>query len=516
MSQINEDSLKRLEGKWKSFKDTGEEFKEADHNYSNDLDIFGKGSLFQFINTANTYLGREKLSKILTSPNYSAEEIYARQEAVKELSLSLGWRQRFMAEGRIVQVSMKKPEAIIKWGRERSSLFSNTLIIFLSRILPAITITIILVYLIMRSIPYYIPIIAIAVQIIILKLNSKESDRILELIYEYKKDIEIYREILRLIEKKNFSTEYLKNLKISLINKESQTVTKQINNLSSIVSLIEDRKNFFYSLINFITLWEFQCLIRLEAWKKQSGSLIEQWLKVIADLETLVSLAAIKHDYPQWSMPKIESSSLMLKAENISHPLLTKNPVYNNLRMDSSQSILLITGSNMSGKSTLLRTAGINLVLAYTGAPVCAKSFGCSIMDIYTCMRISDNLEENISSFYAEILRIRKLMDSTKEKTQVFFLLDEIFRGTNSKDRHTGARILIEKLSKENSIGMVSTHDLELGDIEQKNTKVKNYHFKEHYENNKIKFDYKLRLGVSNTRNAIYLMRMAGIEIDEE
>ncbi|WML34802.1 DNA mismatch repair protein [Clostridium sp. OS1-26] len=512
--KINDNSLKRLKGEWKSFEDAGEDFLNDDHNYSKDLDIFGKGSLFQYINTASTYLGREKIKYMLTAPNYSIEEIYDRQEAVKELSDNLGWRQRFMAEGKIATEKKKNPELLFKWGKEKNNLFCSGKFILMTYILPIITIGVSLLYFLSHSIPYYFPLICIGIQTIIIKFNFKKSNKILNVVYKYKKDIEVYSKMLNLIEKKRFKSRYLVKLKENLISENEITATKQINKLSIVVDLISDRANFFYHIVNIVTLWEYHCLIRLERWKKESGGCIEQWLNVIAEVEALSSLAVIKHDYPEWAMPEIKETSLIVEAKNIGHPLITKNRVCNNLRIDRNQSIFLITGSNMSGKSTLLRTVGINLVLAYAGASVCADTFCCSIMNIYTCMRISDNLEENVSSFYAELLRIRKLVDATKEKEPVFFLLDEIFRGTNSKDRHTGAKVLIEKLSNENALGMVSTHDLELADIEYKNDKVKNYHFREHYENDEIYFDYKLRSGVSTTRNAIYLMRMAGIDID--
>lgn len=206
----------------------------------------------------------------------------------------------------------------------------------------------------------------------------------------------------------------------------------------------------------------------------------------------------------------------MFNAKSMAHPLLGDRAVCNDLTLKKPSNIVLITGSNMSGKSTLLRTAGVNLVLAYAGAPVRAKKFSCSIMNIYTCMRISDNLEENISSFYGEILRIKGIVEACGRGEQVFFLLDEIFKGTNSIDRHLGAKILIKNLENGKTCGMVSTHDLELAEMEEESGgKIKNYHFKEYYEDGKIKFDYKLRTGVSTTRNALYLMKMAGIDIGE-
>lgn len=227
-------------------------------------------------------------------------------------------------------------------------------------------------------------------------------------------------------------------------------------------------------------------MINLEKWKKAHGKGLGKWLETIGTIEELGSFSTLAFDNSDWTMPKFKENGFIFKGENIGHPLLGSERVCNDLTIEEDKKIILITGSNMSGKSTFLRTAGINLVLAYVGAPVCAKKFECSIMEIFTCMRISDNLEKNISSFYGELLRIKELVNKTKEKRKVFFLLDEIFKGTNSIDRHTGAKILINKLSSKKVLGMVSTHDLELGSLEKENSNIKNYHFKEYYKNNNI------------------------------
>lgn len=214
-------------------------------------------------------------------------------------------------------------------------------------------------------------------------------------------------------------------------------------------------------------------------------------------------------------MAKVFEGSPSLKATALGHPLLNGNRVCNDLVFHPPMNVMLVTGSNMSGKSTFLRTAGINLVLAYAGAPVCATSFSCSIMHLFTCMRVSDNLEKSISSFYAELLRIKMLVEAVDKNQRVFFLLDEIFKGTNSRDRHTGAKILVKKLSRAKALGLVSTHDLELADLDKESENIKNYHFREYYRDDRIFFDYKLRPGVSTTRNAAYLMRMAGIDAND-
>jgi DNA mismatch repair ATPase MutS len=319
--------------------------------------------------------------------------------------------------------------------------------------------------------------------------------------------------MIKLIEEKNFHSKLLMDIKHEFIG-EKFKASKAINKLSKISNKVSDRRNLFSILLNAIFLWDFHLIAQLENWKKQYGKLVMPWLNAIGDMEALSSLSIIGFDNPKWTLPVIDNCP-KVKAENTAHPLLSNDAVCNCVEINISSSILLITGSNMSGKSTFLRTIGINLVLAYAGASVRADEFSCGLMNIYTCMRISDNLEKNISSFYAEIIRIKKVVTAANVGEAVFFLLDEIFKGTNSLDRHTGAEALINMLSKENTLGIVSTHDLELGDLENKNQKVKNYNFQEYYKDNEIHFDYKLRKGVSTTRNAKFLMKLAGIEFIE-
>ncbi len=516
LCEINENSIKRVNNNWKDFSDSGEDFKDENHNYSKDLDIFGENSLFQWINTCITYHGRQKLKDTLSSPIYSTEEIHKRQEAIKELAENIGWAQRFAAEAILSENKNHNPEELFQWVEDKNEFFLKTWVIAIIRFLPVITLGLLVSSLVFSKVSYKVGLVGIVLQIILLLIGFKEISRNLDTVYEYKDTILIYNKLLMHIEKKKFSSEYLIKLKEKLVNNEGITASFQIKKLVNLVNLISDRKNIYYMPIDILTLWDYQCLINLQRFKKASGASLKAWLEVIGEMEALNSLGAIAYEHSDWAMPEFQTGSPIFKAKNLGHPLLGSSRVYNDLDIEKSQNVLLITGSNMSGKSTLLRTTGINLVLAYAGAPVCAKSFQCSIMDIYTCMRTSDNLEKNISSFYAELLRIKTLVSATENKTPIFFLLDEIFKGTNSIDRHTGAKVLVTKLSTENALGFVSTHDLELGDIEKTNNKVKNYHLKEYYKDDKLYFDYKLRPGVSTTRNALYLMKMAGLKIPND
>ncbi|MCY6356451.1 MutS-related protein [Clostridium sp. ZS2-4] len=514
MCNINQQCIERVEGKWKQFQDDGEEYKDENHPYSNDLDIFGRASLFQYINNTTTYIGREKLKKSLTSNGYSHQEIYRRQEAIKELSKMIGFRQRLKAEGLKNFNSGKSAASLLKWAKQKHNFYDSKFIETISIVLPVLTLGAIVYYFLGILKSYHIPLAFIIVNFIVLKINKNERESALDTVYIYKKQINNYYNMLKLIEKKSFKSVYLKNLKSNLIH-EKGTSSQRIIKLNKLSDLILDRNNLMYFILNYVFLWDYHCMINLEKWKKVNGEELEKWLETIGIIEELSSFSTLAFDNLDWAMPKFKEGEFVFKVENIGHPLLGSERVCNDLSLGRYNKIILITGSNMSGKSTFLRTTGINLVLAYAGAPVCAKKFECSIMEIFTCMRISDNLQKNISSFYGELLRIKELVSKTKEGRKVFFLLDEIFKGTNSIDRHMGAKNLINKLSEEKVLGMVSTHDLELGSLEKENSNIKNYHFEEYYKNNKIYFDYKLRKDISTTRNAMYLMKIAGIVDDD-
>lgn len=511
---INDQALKRLAGEWKDFPDTGEDFKDPAHPYSEDLDLFGSSSLFQWINSAKTYRGRAKLKEWLTQPPVNGANIEKKQEAIKELAVNLAWRHRFIAEAGKTKRSLNSPTRLIEWAKTYDPVYLSTRTVILARAIPLITLTFLMLYFVTDRVSYWFPLVGFLVQTIILFLG-KQRGKALEAVYVYKDALKIYEKMLERFETRTFKAGYLQDLKKGLYDRDGKAAYQQIRKLSGLAELISNRGNSMFLVINIFTLWDIQCMIGLESWKEKSGSSLGLWVDTLAELEGLASLAIVHCDHQAWTFPEFVSEDTGLVASNMGHPLLA-NSTSNDLSIEKHSGILLITGSNMSGKSTLLRTAGINLVLGYAGAPVCARSFRCSRMQIYSCMRVSDNLGENISSFYAELLRIKQIVMATKTEKHIFFLLDEIFKGTNSQDRHAGAKVLIRQLGKAGAMGMVSTHDLELGDLERESERrIRNYHFREFYKNDEIHFDYKLRPGISTTRNAMYLIKMAGIDVDE-
>ncbi|MDY6967233.1 MAG: DNA mismatch repair protein MutS [Spirochaetota bacterium] len=515
--KINSDSIDRLNSKWTEFLDNGEDFINPDHPFSNDLDIFGHASLFQWTNVTNTYYGRIHLKNLLSKPVKNAKKILQRQQAITELSQKINWRQRFQAEGMKVTEEIHDPTDLLKWAEDKDKLINKNAVIYFVRILPIFTIlSIVLTFFVPWKL-YFIPFILILLQLLFIAIQNKKINSIFQLANSNKDIIKTYQGLFEIIEKENFSSEYIQELYENLLSVKHKPASQYIKKLEDIVDYINLRLSSIHFIVNTITLWDYHCAISLDKWKEEVGPELKKWLHTIGEIESLSSLAIIAYNNPSWALPIFTEEKNVFSSANIGHPLILEGiRVYNSISISDSGRILIITGSNMSGKSTLLRTIGIALVLAYSGSPVCGESLHCSIMDIYTSMRNNDNLEKNISLFYAELLRIKMIIEASKKDKPIVFLLDEIFSGTNTRDRRIGAEAVIKELSANDIIGLISTHDLELTALENNNPNLKNYFFTETYNNNEIIFDYTLREGVSNTSNAIYLMKMIGIDIKDD
>ncbi len=508
--RINDNAICRLEGRWVEFPNAGERFINPEHRYSSDLDIFGQASLFQYINAATSLVGEERLAQMLSSPA-GLPEIEQRQQALQELSSRLDWRQHFQATGMLD--SGKKTgdlKKLLAWAEEKL-IFTNK---YTSLLLITPVITLILAVLgYFHFIPRYVWAFPFAVQIFIVILTEKTARQAFVKTGNTVNEIKRYSVLLSCIETENFTAPLLNDLRKKLY-RGGDTPSKQIKQLFTIVERFNMRYSSLHPIINIGLLWDLQTVIKLQKWKSISGRLLRTWIEVIAEFEALSSLAGLVYDHPGWVMPEIDDAKPTLKAVALGHPLIKDEMrVCNDVNLSGPGTVLLITGSNMSGKSTLLRTVGINLVLACAGAPVCAGQFRCSLIDVYSSIHINDNLEKNISNFYAELLRIKLIVDAARAGKSMIFLIDEIFKGTNSKDRILGAQAVIKSLHGLGAIGLVSTHDLELSRLEDEIPLIKNYHFTDKISGQEITFDYHLKSGVSKSTNALALMKIIGIEL---
>ena len=511
--KINKMFIDRIRGRWIDFKDCGQEFQNPKHEYTGDLDVFGPRSLFQFISVANTYYGRIILKNLLQKPNKDRQLIKNRQEAVEELSSKLDFTEQLQCESMIEEKMLNNPEELLSYAEDSSKMFKSKRIIYLLKVLPAITVFSFILSLNTTILSIYFSIGLLVLQGILFLVGFKKTSAVLSTICKFKNNLEGLNNLAELIEIEEFESSYLAKLKSELYC-NSKSASDCIKTLSKIEDAINLRYNpIIYFLLNIGLLWDYECSFALENWKNEYGKSIRIWFRVIGHYEALSSLAVLKQIDSRVVFPTILEQNSIFRATEIAHPLINLDKcIRNDINIKENYSV--VTGSNMSGKTTLLRTIGINLVLAYSGAPVFAKSLECSSMEIFTSMRINDDLNSGISTFYAELLRIKMIIDYSHKKVPMIYLIDEIFRGTNSKDRIIGAKSVLKNLNKEWIIGLISTHDFELCDLEhEKNMSIENYHFTEHYVNNEIKFDYKLKLGRCNTTNAKYLMEMVGIEL---
>ncbi len=509
--QINERAILRLIGEWNTFNESGAEFINSDHPYSSDLDIFGRGSLFQYINAASTFLGKKSLADKLMGRNLF-EEIKPRNDSIRELATAIEWRQSYQARGMEAKSKDENITSLLKWAEDKSSYDYKYLnYIF---ILPIITMLSLILYF-FQLLHLNLPLFLIAVQVIIASLSYKYVSSGFEGVNKSVRELSCYSYLLKSIENENFKAPFLISLQKKITDKE-QSASKHIKELAKIADNINMRSGhpLIYFPLNVMTFWDIYTYKRLKDWKRKLGSSMGKWFKVMGEFEALSSFAGLAHDNPQWVFPEVNNGPPFLEATSLGHPLINADErVCNDVSMPEPGSVMLITGSNMSGKSTYLRTIGVNLVLAYAGAPVCAEKMNCPFLNIYTKMQVHDDLEQKTSTFYAELKRIKMIIDATEEGKPVIFLLDEIFRGTNSKDRIYGTKVVIRNLSRASTIGLLTTHDLELASLEKELPGlVKNFHFTDKIYNNEIHFDYIIRRGVSQSTNAVALMKMIGIE----
>lgn len=516
MLSINEQSQKRTEGTWTEFPDTGEEYINPNHPYSRDLDIFGKDSLFQLINVTNTPHGREKLKTTLENPYQSADDTVRRQQAVTELAEKLDWRQRFQAEGMKFSGGQKELSVLNDLAGSEKPFISKKMT-YLVRVSPAILMITAAVSMFTNFFPGSVPAVLAIVHLFLIGRYARKTKTVVRKLMSAHDSIKIFRGLIGMIEKEHFASTYLAGLQKELLNDKGISASAGIKRLETLTDIVGMRASFLHFPINIITLLDLQCIISYENWRRENGAYAGKWIDAVAKMETVSSLCLLRYDHPEWCMPDINNKedSFTVSVKDAAHPLIREHDaIGNDYLSDKKGCISIITGSNMSGKSTFLRTIALNLVLAYAGAPVCAKRMECSRMKIYTSMRITDNLGKHESSFYAELLRIKMIIDESNRKERIFFALDELFRGTNSRDRILGARAVIQNLSSENVTGMISTHDLELTELSKDGSAdIVNYHFRETYDNAEILFDYKIYEGVSQTSDAVFLMKKAGIRI---
>ena len=503
-----EDEIEFIEGNTIIF-DGGPEFKERNHNYTGDLDVFGMHTLFQYLNRTATYVGKKRLA-FLVSNRLSNQEINSNQEAVKELTPESSWRIEFQARARIIGDKEDKYQSIINWSKTENvtpSIFSR-IVLYLFPVLFALCFFSFIFthsFLSLRLSAF-----VFVMNLGVLGFYFKRISAELLAFDKIKRTLEQYALLIQSIETKKFQSESLKKLQEELTHNE-KSAGQSIKELASIIQNLDSVQNLVgASVFNGTVLFHVHCFFKLLKWKRAHAKEVEQWFDVLGKVEALNSLANFKCNNPAFCFPEI-SETEQLRFEEMGHPLISESKrICNDVSFDE-QRFIVLTGSNMSGKSTFLRTIGINMVLANCGAPVCAKSAVLNPRDIHVAMRVDDSLADSQSYFFAEINRLKSLVESNNSKDS-FIILDEILRGTNSDDKRNGTIKLLEKLHIMNSCGIIATHDLEVCKISDEHPSFfSNKCFEVEITNNELVFDYQLRAGICQNKSATFLMEKAGI-----
>jgi hypothetical protein len=506
--QFYEGGLLRLDDCWAGSGVSGQRFAGAGHPYSIDLDLFGIGSLFELICSARTVSGEDCLADWLGAPA-PPDVVRLRQEAVAELRPQLDLREAIALLGEEVRSGIN-PRALTEWGAEQPILDAPV-----QRILTTLLGAAVLSCGVLWALGYGWRPFAVAVIVAQLEDSTirRHVKRVVRAVEKPAKDLEVLSELLARIESAGFRSERLRELQARLLT-SGTAPSRRIARLQSLVAYLDSTRNQIVAPLAAALLWTTQCAFAIERWRLRSGPELGDWLQTVGEFEALCSLARYAFERPENSFPELVDGAV-LRATYLAHPLLPlAGVVRNDIALDERQSLLLVSGSNMSGKSTLLRTVGVNTVLALAGAPVCASRFEVGPLQVGASIRTQDSLAEGISAFYAEIKRLRQIVDLATDHAPALFLLDEILHGTNSHDRRIGAEAVVRGLLARSAVGIVTTHDLALARIaEDTGLHAVNVHFEDHLEEGRMTFDYRLRPGVVRKSNALELMRSVGLEV---
>jgi hypothetical protein len=504
-----ERALARIDNRWMGTGETGERFQNASHPYSRDLDLFGEGSLFQLLCTARTRVGQETLANWLLAPS-SPELVRSRQAAVAELRHRLDLREDLAVLAEEAR-SLAPAELLAAWG-EGEPLLASRLLRFGSAVLAGLWLVSLATWMVW-GLGYP----ALVVSAINVSLNlgyRRRMGKAISAVESGARDLGLLAGVLARLEGEQFAAPRLVELRAAL-QSQGWPPSRWIRRLNRLMEFLDSRRNMIVISIDLFVLWTLQCACAVEAWRKLTGLAVRRWLATAGEFEALSSLAGYAYEHPADVFPEFAESSPCFEAEGLAHPLLSdRDAVRNDLCFGGDLRVLIISGPNMAGKSTLVRAVGINAVLAQCGAPVRARRLRFSPLAVGACICVLDSLQGGISRFYAEIRRLKQITNLTRGPLAVLFLLDEFLQGTNSHDRRLGAEAMVRSLVERGAIGLVTTHDLALAQIaEGLGPRAANAHFEDRLEDGKLLFDYRLRPGVVETSNALDLMRSIGLDV---
>ena len=495
LKEINKNEVKAIEGD-PPLGDEGDRGIDRHHPYASDLDIIGYNSLFNLINRTCCFASEDKVLRALTDPIMDEGEIIKRQIAIQELRGKIDFRQYFLAHGLQKKETFSDVQELTHWLSEPDSQYTTwpyrAITVFLSILSLSFLLAAIQSYL-----PHEYWMIALVINLAFISLLTKKGKVVSPDINNKFVFLQKYIQLSKLIFAASFDHEYL-----AAKRRDCSAAHQEFAKLTLILGY--NRANNF--VVRGFFLPDLHIAATLEKWRRRNKDQVSQWLECIYTFDELNSFANFAFNHPQYSYPRFVGN-MFIRAEGLGHPLMNrKNCVTNTF--DPQAKTVILTGANMSGKSTFLRSVGVNLALAYAGAPVFATSFECCVAQLYTSMRLTDSLDEDSSYFHAELKRLSKIMERLREGEKMFILLDEVLKGTNSADKLSGSIGLVNEFLKYDCLCVIATHDLEMGKLEiQYPESIKNYCFESELENDQLSFDYKIKRGVAKNKNATFLMK---------
>ena len=508
---INRNEAKALSGNLSSFQD-GSQWIDTKHDFSNDLDLFGNGSVFQYLNRTVTGYGNKILAAWLSDPFSLSAKMKERQEAIHELSSKLTWRQAFMARGLGRSFDENDLAGLFVWLNDNQKFFKSgfdKLIIFLLPSLAIASLVLLTAGVIQSSFFTFFFLLNLA----LIGWRLKSTGKIHMNLSKNYIFLSSLGSLLATFEKEPFNSPILQQIQ-SDISGASDPAVLRLKKLSRILQAFDNRINLLVGFfLNGLLLWDFHCIYKLEKWKEKSKDHLPVWLNHLGEIDAFISLANYAYNNQGFAYPVVSSDKSILKAKNLGHPLIPEESrIGNDFILPGSGHICVITGANMAGKSTFLRTVAVNYILGMAGAPVCASELEFTPLRLFTSMRTTDSLGQNESYFYAELKRLRILKERLEEGVKTLFILDEILKGTNSNDKSTGSKLFLKKLIGVGGTGLIATHDTSLGEMEEEFPElIANNCFEIEIEGERIIFDYKLQNGITQKMNASLLLRQMGL-----
>lgn len=509
--QYYDRALARVNDDWTGKGATGENLRDPAHIYADDLDIFGRGSLFELISTARTSAGEQALAAWLLAPA-AREAVLERQGAVRELCPRLDFREELALLGEDIRFRVNAV-SLAAWGSAPAVGFSPLLRLLALGLTVAGLVTLIAFFVHALSIFPFAAV--IGCNFLFLYATRKRIGRVIAAIEAPGQELLLLSLILGRLEREEFEGPLLSKLR-SALDVRGLPASQGVRRLKRWIELLDSGDHMLLRLLRPVLMWKEQAAMAVESWRHESGPFIARWIHAVGEFEALSSFAALAFERPDWIFPTLLTEpGALVEAEALRHPLLpAAKCIPNDLRIGGEVRLLIVSGSNMSGKSTLLRAAGLNAILAWAGAPAAAAALRVSRLQVAASMRVVDSLQDNRSRFFTEITRIRQIVDLAHGAAAVFFLLDELLSGTNSHDRAIGAAGIARALVQSGAIGLITTHDLALAKLAQDlPSTVENVHFEDQIASGEIHFDYKLRPGVVTRSNALELMRIVGLNV---